>query len=95
MGFPRVEVWARFRKPVLEGDLVEVTLWVTKRTATGLVFNLEMRRPGDEEVAAEAHYRIVCVKRPEFKPIPIPPEIVHMLREYLPPLTKHTPEHKE
>jgi len=94
VGFPRVEVWARFRKPVLEGDLVEITTWITKRTATALVFNLEMRRPGQAEVAAEAHYRVVCVKRPEFKPVPIPADVLDLLRDYLPPLTKHSTEHK-
>ena len=94
IGFPRVEVWCRFRKPVPEGELVEITTWVNKRTQTGMVFNLELRRHGDDEVAAEAHYRVVCVKRPEFKPVPIPDEMLHLLRDYIPPLTKHTTEHK-
>jgi len=94
IGFPRVEVWCRFRKPVPEGELVEITTWVNKRTQTGMVFNLELRRHGHDEVAAEAHYRVVCVKRPEFKPVPIPDEMLHLLRDYIPPLTKHTTEHK-
>ena len=94
IGFPRVEVWCRFRKPVPDGDMVEITTWITKRTQTGLTFNLELRRDGHDDVAAEAHYRIVCVKRPEFKPIPIPDEVLHLLQDYIPPLTKHSTEHK-
>ena len=94
IGFPRVEVWSRFRKPLPEGTLLEITLWIAKRTRTGLVFNLEVRRDGDAEVAAEAHCRVVCVKRPEFKPTPIPEEVLHLLRDYIPPLSKHSPEHK-
>ena len=94
IGFPRVEIWSRFRKPVPEGNLIEVTIWITKRTRTALVFNVEIRRGGESDVAAEAHYRMVCVKRPEFKPVPIPEEILHLLRDYVPPLSKHSPEHK-
>jgi YbgC/YbaW family acyl-CoA thioester hydrolase len=94
IGFPRVEIWCRFRKPIPEGTLIEVTIWIAKRTQTALVFNVEIRREGESDIAAEAHYRLVCVKRPEFKPIPIPEEVLHLLRDYIPPLTKHSPEHK-
>ena len=94
IGFPRVEISCRFRKPLPEGSLIEITLWIAKRTQTALVFNVEIRRAGDSDVAAEAHYRLVCVKRPEFKPVPIPEEVLHLLRDYIPPLTKHSPEHK-
>jgi acyl-CoA thioesterase FadM len=94
IGFPRVEIWTRFRKPLPEGSLIEITLWIAKRTQTALVFNVEIRREGESEIAAEAHYRLVCVRRPEFKPVPIPEEVLHLLRDYVPPLSKHSPEHK-
>ena len=94
IGLPRVELWSRFRKPIPEGVLIEVTIWIAKRTNTALVINVEIRLEGDADIAAEGHYRTVCVKRPEFKPVPIPEAILHLLRHYLPPLTKHVPEHK-
>ena len=94
IGLPRVEVWSRFRKTVPEGIMIEVTIWVAKRTNTGMVVNVEIRREGDPEVAAEGYYRMVCVKRPEFKPAPFPEEILNLMRDYLPPLTQHNPEQK-
>ena len=46
IGLPRVEVWSRFRKTIPEGILIEVTIWVAKRTNTGMVVNVEIRREG-------------------------------------------------
>ena len=94
LGFPRAEAWARFLRPIRLGDRVEVTTWIGKRTRTALVFHFELRREGESELAAEGHYRIVCVRRDTFKPIPWPPEVLGLLRDYLPPLTKHTPVSK-
>ena len=94
IGLPRVEVCGRFRKPIPEGVLIEVTIWIAKRTNTALVINVEVRLDEDPEIAAEGHYRTVCVKRPEFHPVPIPEEILHLLRDYVPPLSKHMSESK-
>lgn len=92
--FPRAEAWCRFRKPAREGDLIEVTTWIGKRTETSLVFQFEIRRDGDHALVAESHYRVVCVSRAQFQPAPWPVEVLDLLRDYLPPRTQHSPEPK-
>ncbi|MBI4441878.1 MAG: acyl-CoA thioesterase [Acidobacteria bacterium] len=94
IGFPRAETWCRFRKPVLLGDLVEVTAWISRRSEKSLVFQYEMRRDGESELLAEGSSILVCVKRPEFHSVPIPQEILHLLHDYLPPRTARSSESK-
>ena len=87
IGFPRAETWCRFRKPVKMGDLIEVTLWIGKRTQRSLQYCFEVRRDGEEEVLAEAHYTVVCINR-QFQPVPLPQEVLDLLGDYLPPVTE-------
>jgi len=87
VGFPRVEAWCQYRKPARHGDLMEVTTWIGRRTQRSLRFHFEMRRAGDPELAAEGNYTVVCVNR-KFQPVPVPPELIELLREYLPVITK-------
>jgi acyl-CoA thioesterase FadM len=89
IGFPRVETWARFRKPARQGDLMEVTTWIARRTRRSLLFQFELHREGDPELAVEGSYTVVCVNR-LFHSIPLPPEFVERMREYLPPLSERT-----
>ena len=91
VGFPRVEAWCKFRKPARLGDLIEVTAWIGRRTQKSLLFHFEMRREGEAELVAEGHYTVVCVSRPQFRSIPLPAELIELLREYLPPVS-HRPE---
>ncbi len=90
VGFPRAEAWARFFRPLRLGDQIEATAWIGKRTRTALVYHFELRREGDSELAAEGHYRVVCVRRDSFRPIPWPQEVLDLLQDYLPPLSKHS-----
>ena len=83
IGFPRVETWARFRKPARMGDLMEVTTWIAKRTTRSLLFQFELRREGDPELAVEGSYTVVCVNL-QLKPVPLPQEFITRLQEYLP-----------
>ncbi len=86
-GLPRAEVWCRYLKPARQGDLMEITIWIERRTEKSLLFHFEMRREGDTELAAEARYAVVCVDLRQFRPIPLPAEIIKLLRDYLPPKT--------
>ena len=87
VGFPRVELWCRYRKPARWGDVIEITTWINERTDKSMLYQFEMRRDGEPELVAEASYRVVCVKRPEFRAVPLPPLLLDVLRDYLPPLT--------
>ena len=95
IGFPRVETWARFRKPATQGDTIAVTIWIEKRTEKSLLYCFEVRIDGQHELIAEASYWVVCVSRPEFHPIPLPPEVLELLKDYLPPLSRRSREHGE
>ena len=94
IGFPRAETWCRFRKPVLLGDLVAVTAWISRRSVKSLVLQYEMRRDGEPELIAEGSSILVCVKRPEFHAIPIPQAFLDMMRDFLPPRTARSGESK-
>ncbi len=87
VGFPRVETWCRYYKPARMGDLLEITTWIGRRSERSMQFCFEVRRDGDPELAAEGHYSVVSINR-KFQPIPLPEEVLHLLREYLPPVSK-------
>jgi YbgC/YbaW family acyl-CoA thioester hydrolase len=95
IGFPRVETWARFRKPAAQGDLVAVTTWIEKRTEKSLLYCFEIRHDGQEELLVEGSYWIVCVARPQFRSTPLPAEVLELLKDYLPPLSHRSREHGE
>lgn len=92
IGFPRVETWARFRKPAPHGEKVEMTLWIERRTEKSLLYCFEARLEGRSEVIVEGSYWVVCVQRPEFRPIPLPPDVLELLKDYLPPLSRRSRE---
>lgn len=85
-----MEAWCKFRKPARHGDLMEVTIWIGRRTQKSLLFHFEMRREGDPELAAEGHYTVVCVNR-KFQSVAVPRELIELFGEYLPSLS-HRPE---
>ena len=90
LAFPRVETWARFRKRTLLGDLIAVTTWIEKRTEKSLLFCFEVRRDGEPDVIVEGSYWIVCVRWPQWQSIPVVPEILELLKDYLPPLSRRS-----
>lgn len=95
MGFPRVETWARFRKPANQGDLLEVSTWIERRTEKSLLYCFEARRDGESELVAEGSYWVVCVSRPQFHPIPVPQAVLDVLKDYLPPVSRRSRGHAE
>ncbi len=91
IGFPRVEVWIRYHKPARLGDNLEIDIRVEKRTRSSIVFRFEIRREGETDLVAEASSRLVCVNQ-EFHATPMPEEFLEILKDYLPPITKHPHE---
>ena len=92
IGFPRVETWARFRKPAAQGDTVAVSTWIEKRTEKSMLYCFEVRIDGQTELVAEGSYWVVCVSRPEFQPVPLPLEVLELLKDYLPPVSRRSRE---
>ena len=89
IGFPRVEAAAKFFKPARQGDLMEVTVWVARRTVKSMQFQFEVRREKDPELAAQGSYTVVCVNK-QFQSTPLPHELIGLLVEYIPPLSQRT-----
>ena len=82
-----METWCKFFKPALQGDLMEVTAWIGRRTEKTLLFQFELRRDGDPELAAEGGYTVVCVDRKRFQSVPLPSQVLELLQDYLPPVS--------
>lgn len=95
IGFPRVESWARFRKPSPHGDRIEVTLWIERRTEKSLLYCFEVRPEGKPDLLVEGSYWVVCIQRPEFRPIPLPPDVEALLKDYLPPVSRRSRKHTD
>ena len=95
IGFPRVETWARFRKPLAHGEAAEITLWIEKRTEKSLLYCFEVRAEGRHDLLMEGSYWVVCIQRSDFRPIPLPPDIVELLKDFLPPVSRRSREQGE
>jgi acyl-CoA thioester hydrolase len=89
IGFPRVETWCRYHKPARLGDLLEITVWIGRRSLRSIQFCFELRRDGELDLVAEGNYSLVCVNR-EFQPVPLPGDLLRLLGDYLPPASERT-----
>ena len=69
------------------GDLIEVTVWIGKRTRRSMQYCFEVRRDGETELLAEGNYTVVCINR-QFQPVPLPQEVLDLFGDYLPAVTE-------
>ena len=90
-----MEAWGKFFKPARQGDLMEVTVRIGRRTEKTLLFQFELRRDGDPELAAEGGYTVVCVDRQRFQSIPLPSQVLELLQDYIPSVTKSSQKASE
>ena len=88
LALPRVETWARFRKRTNLGDLIAVTTWIEKRTEKSLLYCFEVRRNEEPKVIVEGSYWVTFVTFPQFQAVPVPQEILELLKDYMPPLSQ-------
>lgn len=82
-----METACRYYNPARIGDVLDITVWIARRTQRSMKFCFEMRREGEAALVAEGHYSIVCVNR-QFQPIPFPDGVLQLLADYLPPVTE-------
>jgi len=87
VGFPRAETMCRYYKPARMGDVIEMKVWIGRRTRRTLKFYFELVRQDDRVLIAEGNYTIVCVNR-QFQPVPLPEELLQLMADYLPPMTE-------
>ena len=81
---PRAHLECDFRRAAQLDDLLEVSVYVGHIGTKSLRLNFEVRRKGEEDMIAEAHFVLVAVRRDTFETVPVPEE----LRRRLAPYTK-------
>lgn len=83
---PRVHLECDFRRAARLDDLLEVTVFVGRFGTKSMRLNFEVRRNGEEDLIATAHFVLAAVNQDTFETVPIPAE----LRERLAPYTAET-----
>ena len=79
---PRAHLECDFRRTAQLDDLLEVSVYVGHTGTKSLRLNFEVRRKGEAELIAEAHFVLVAVRRDTFETVPIPEELRHRLEPY-------------
>jgi len=80
---PRVHLECDFKRAARLDDLLEVSVFVGRFGTKSMRLNFEVRRKGEEELIATAHFVLAAVNQQTFETVPIPAE----LREKLAPYT--------
>jgi acyl-CoA thioesterase FadM len=63
-------------------DLLVVSAYIGRTGTKSLRLNFEVRRAGQEEVIAEAHFILVAVRRDTFETVALPAELKRRLAPY-------------
>jgi YbgC/YbaW family acyl-CoA thioester hydrolase len=82
---PRAHLECDFRRAAQLDDLLEVSVFVGRIGAKSLRLNFEVRRNGEAEIVADAHFVLVAVRRNTFESVPIPDELTRRLAPYTQP----------
>jgi acyl-CoA thioester hydrolase len=78
-----VETMCRFFKPVAFPDALEAGLRVTKLGRTSIRYEIAIFRQGDDDAAAAGHFVHVYVRRGDFKVVPVPDAVKHVVTPLL------------
>ena len=79
---PRAHLECDFRRAAQLDDLLEVSVYVGRVGTKSLRLNFEVRRKGERELIAEAHFVLVAVRRNTFESVPVPEELKRCLAPY-------------
>jgi YbgC/YbaW family acyl-CoA thioester hydrolase len=79
---PRAHLECDFRRAAQLDDLLEVSVFVGRVGTKSLRLNFEVRRKGESEMIAEAHFVLVSVRRDTFETVPLPEELKQRLAPY-------------
>lgn len=82
---PRAHLECDFRRAARLDDLLEVCVFVGRIGHKSLRLDFEVRRNGEEELIAEAHFVLVAVRRDTFDSVSIPEELKNRLAPYTKP----------
>ena len=84
---PRAHLECDFRRAAELDDLLEVSVYVGRVGTKSLRLNFEVRRVGEEEIVADAHFVLVAVKRGTFESVPVPDELKRRLAPFTQPVS--------
>jgi YbgC/YbaW family acyl-CoA thioester hydrolase len=79
---PRAHLECDFRRAAQLDDLLVVSVFVGRIGNKSLRLNFEVRRKGEDELVAEAHFVLVAVRRETFETVLIPDELKRRLAPY-------------
>ena len=85
---PRAHLECDFRRAAQLDDLLEVCVYVGRVGNKSLRLNFEVRRKGEGEMLAEAHFVLVAVRRDTFETVTVPDELRTRLAPYTQPLKR-------
>lgn len=72
IGFPTVRVESYFRRPIRYGDVLEVSVAVTRVGESSATFEFRGSREGDRALCFASAHIVVCVDMGTFQPVRIP-----------------------
>ena len=82
---PRAHLECDFRRAARLDDLLEVCVFVGRVGTRSLRLDFEVRRVGEAELIADAHFVLVAVRRDTFDSVPVPEELKRRLAPYTKP----------
>lgn len=83
---PRVHLECDFRRAAQLDDLLVVCVYVGRIGTKSIRLNFEVRRKGEVEIVAEAHFVLAAVRRDTFETVPVPEELRSRLAPYTQPI---------
>ena len=83
---PRVHLECDFRRVAQLDDLLEVTTYVGPFGHKSMRLNFEVRRKGEIELVADAHFILAAVRRDTFETVSIPDNLKQHLAPYTMPV---------
>jgi acyl-CoA thioesterase FadM len=87
---PRAHLECDFRRAARLDDLLEVSVFVGRVGTKSLRLDFEVRRVGEEELIAVAHFVLVAVRRDSFDSVAVPEELKRRLAPYTRPVSADT-----
>ena len=79
---PRAHLECDFRRAAQLDDLLQVSVFVGRIGTKSLRLDFEVRRKGETELTASAHFVLVAVRRNTFESVSVPDEIRQRLAPY-------------
>jgi acyl-CoA thioester hydrolase len=79
---PRAHLECDFRRAAKLDDMLEVCVFVGRVGNKSLRLDFEVRRRGEAETLAEAHFVLVAVRRDTFETVAVPEELKKRLAPY-------------